>query len=488
MESLAIVWLKRDLRWMDHAPMKQAIESGGKVVLLYIDRLELHVHPCYSERHFRFVQQSLDDLDNFLNSFGTKVWRTSSSIQKVLEVLTRRYNITGIHSHQETGVQDTFQLDKAFFKYCAERQVPWMEYTHNGVERGLKNRQNWVEKWYEYVQAPQETPDFKVASFLSFTAIGQLAKSTKPMLRIPESSNFQKGGTHRAIAYFESFVERRFKDYSKGISKPQLSRTSCSRLSPYLAWGNISVRWVYQRAKKEKQAYPQKSFKAFLDRLRWQAHFIQKFEMECSMEFELYNKGYSSLEKELNSIFLEAWRTGETGFPLVDACMRCLVQTGYLNFRMRAMLASFAMHHLWLPWKPVAHHLAKQFLDFEPGIHFPQIQMQSGMTGIHTLRIYNPTKQAQEHDEEGAFIRKWVPELQHVPLKYLYEPWTMPVMEQTFANCSIGEVYPEPLVDLKISGKKAREKIWNLKSDPTVAAEAQRILQKHTINPHRRMV
>ena len=161
--------------------------------------------------------------------------------------------------------------------------------------------------------------------------------------------------------------------------------------------------------------------------------------------------------------------------------MRCLNTTGYLNFRMRAMLVRVATHHLWQPWQAITGHLAQQFLDFEPGIHFPQVQMQAGVTGTNTVRMYNPVKQGQDHDPEGQFIREWVPELRTCPDAYLHEPWTMPPLEQEFSNFRIGIDYPAPLVDLATAARKARETIWGHRSNPLVQSEQDRILAKHIV-------
>ena len=121
-----------------------------------------------------------------------------------------------------------------------------------------------------------------------------------------------------------------------------------------------------------------------------------------------------------DSLF-KAWCEGYTGFPMVDACMRFLLTKKWLNFRMRAMLISFASHQLQLDWRKTSKHLAKHFLDFEAGIHYSQIQMQSGLTGINAIRIYSPTKQAIDQDPDTTFIQKWVPELKGLPKEIILD-------------------------------------------------------------------
>lgn len=140
-----------------------------------------------------------------------------------------------------------------------------------------------------------------------------------------------------------------------------------------------------------------RSMSAFGSRLRWRSHFAQKLSDQPSIEHDNMCRAYDVLRTELDHAKLDAWSNGRTGFPMVDACMRALRHSGWINFRMRAMLVSFACYDLWLDWRPLAPILARRFLDYEPGIHYPQLQMQAGTTGMNANRIYSATKQVRSN-------------------------------------------------------------------------------------------
>jgi len=214
------------------------------------------------------------------------------------------------------------------------------------------------------------------------------------------------------------------------------------------------------------------SLSSFSARQHWRCHFMQKLEDEPRIEFENLHRAYDGVRPDVSDPDrLEAWREGRTGYPFLDACMRALDAHGWINFRMRAMLMSFASYHLWLPWRDSGLHLARKFVDYEPGIHWPQVQMQSGTTGINTLRIYNPVKQGHDQDPEGAFVRAWIPELATVPDAFIHEPWRW--------EGAAGLPYPPPIVDNAGAMRAARETLHALRRDRSHRGAARAIVNKH---------
>ena len=295
----------------------------------------------------------------------------------------------------------------------------------------------------------------------------------------------QPGGREAAVERLQSFLHVRGETYRTAMSSPLQGAEACSRLSPHLAWGTLSMReaaqatWARQRDLKAQSGRAKSqwrgSLSSFTGRLHWHCHFIQKLEDEPRIEFENLHKGYDGIRPSApDSERLQAWARGETGLPFVDACMRSLRATGWLNFRMRAMVMATASYHLWLDWRAPGLELARLFTDYEPGIHWSQVQMQSGTTGINTVRIHNPVKQGHDQDPTGAFTRRWVPELAAIPDRHLQEPW----MAEN-ADAILGRAYPRPIIDHLAAAKEARQKVWAVRGNSKFRAQAASIQTKH---------
>jgi deoxyribodipyrimidine photo-lyase len=400
----------------------------------------------------------------------------------VLEQLHAELPFTRLFSHEETGPLWSYARDTKVAQWCQSREVVWHEFTQTGVVRRLRTRTGWAARWQARMDAPLHVLS---AGFAGAASLDQPALPTLKSLGFaPHRKSLQAAGELAARDTLNSFLQQRAYDYRRALSSPLSAEEGCSRLSPHLAFGTVSMRTVHHATERAIADTNDRAFayalRGFAGRLRWHCHFMQKLEDEPQIELHNFARVCDGLREDaFDEARFAAWCEGRTGFPMVDACMRSLTATGWLNFRMRAMLVSFASYQLWLHWRPTGLFLARQFLDFEPGIHWSQMQMQSGTTGINTLRMYSPTKQAQDQDPQGVFIRRWVPELACVPLPYLAQPWKMDESIQRMAACTIGADYPAPMVDDKLSLQAAKDRMYGLRKSLEAREEASEVQARH---------
>lgn len=407
-QEVCIVWLKRDLRTRDHAAFFQARKTKLPVIALYCFEPTLSHQTDWDERHWRFVYQSITDL----NKKNHITWAHEEVID-VLQEINNHFTIKFMHSHQESGTEFTYQRDKGVARWCRKNNVTWKQHQSNGVVRNLKDKKQWERLWTSFMKRDLLETDLSKLNFAD-TSILQLSQELSQSI-VTDHNSFPIGGEDKALSLMNEFFNSF--DFEKGTY-------TTSELSPYISWGNISLRQVYQESTKLIPKYAEKKkILQFTNRLKWHCFFSQQFEEDTSLEFPGDGR---KLDKDL----FHAWKTGMTGYPLIDAAMRCVNQTGHINYRMRSMVVAFLSTHLKQPWGEGAKYLAKQFIDYDPAIHYPQFHLQSEA-------LHNPIKQSQDKDKDAEFIRKWVPELRETPLKLIHRPW------------EIGsETYPFPVVKL----------------------------------------
>lgn len=488
--NMRVLWFKRDLRVEDHLPLFRCARRGP-VLPIYIYEPRIIHSPEYGANQHAFIEDSLEELDASLRRLGGRLIRLRGHARDVLEAIHAMRPITELHSHMETGTGLTYRRDKAVAAWCRAHDVTWSESPTSDVQRPHRERDGWSRRWYQATRSPiVPTPDrIEVPRMGVPQSVGPCGSE---MLGIGLSAPLvQKGGRSRGLALLKRFLREDPAAYPSKMSSPNTADTACSRLSPHLALGTLSTREVIHRLDGAKRLVTQpsmrKGYDAFESRLAWRGHFMQRLEDEMRIETLCLDPSTEHIRKagarwmatrltetEIQRR-LQAWKDGCTGYPMVDACMRSLRKTGWLSFRMRAMVVSVACYTLWLDWRVVNSWLARQFTDYEPGIHLNQLQMQSGSTGMNELRIYNPVRQAEVHDPEGAFIRTWVPELADVPTQVIHalgnarsteiiEHWTLS--------------YPAPIVAHGLSARFARVTLLRCRKTPESRQAAQQSNQR----------
>ena len=468
----ALVWFKRDLRTRDHAALAAAGHARQAAALFIFEPAWLNSPECDAQ-HLAFTRACLAELRTALAARGLPLLVAVGEAVEVLASLRQQWAYTDLVSHEETGTGWSYTRDIAVGRWCGTEGVRWLEAPQTGVVRRLRSRLGWAGRWQQRMEADEAPLPARFqaaplpARFEPATGLHEAPLPTLAQLGFLQHRTLPPAGEAAAWATLGSFLQGRGRGYRQHLSSPLTAEQGCSRLSAHLAFGSLSMRCVHQATEAAIQVHRDHlgdarlahDLRGFASRLRWHCHFMQKLEDEPAIEHRNFARVFDGLRDEAlagaeDQARFQAWCEGRTGFPMVDACMRSLVATGWLNFRMRAMLVSFAAYHLGLHWRAPGLFLARQFLDFEPGIHWSQLQMQSGTTGINTLRIYSPRKQAADHDPAGLFQRRWLPELGTA-------------------------AYPAPIVDEKPALKAIKDRLYALRATPEARAQANAVQQQH---------
>ncbi len=468
---MKVVWHRYDLRLRDN---KALSEAGKQAVPVYIFDPKWLEHDLISGSRIEFVLECLIDINRQYRSKGSRISLFYGNPIQILGNL------------KDEGYEIYFNKDANHFRREMEEKArkKFKGFSGDGVVRNKEGtRKNWKSSAEKYIKSkPPELPDsFEDNTLDSRIKLDEIRERHDIK---PEKKKFGEGGSREAGERLQKFLDN-IEKYPSSISSPLKAEKNTSHLSPYIRYGCISRRQAYRHAKwRARNSNQAEKLKMFTDRLLWHLNFSQKVEDNPELHKQSVNPVFRDLNKEnIDRKKIEAWKKGKTGYPMVDASMRALVQTGWINFRMRAMCATFFSYILEQWWKEGADFFYKHLIDADVSINYYQWQMHSGTVGVHKHRIYNPVKQIRDNDPEGKFIKKYVPELRALSAKQIVKPWEMTEEEQKRTGVEIGKNYPAPVVNHKNKAKKARKFFKAKKAEAYAAFRDDEVWRKASLSP-----
>lgn len=466
-----VVWHRNDLRLRDN---KALSEAGKEALPVYIFDPEWLENDLVSDTRIEFVLECIKDINRQYQVKNSRISLLNGDPIEELEKL------------KEKGHEIYFNKDSNHFRQKMEKKAreKFQGFSGDGVVRNKPGtRKKWDNNADKYFRSkppgiPETFEDNPMENQASLDEIRE-----RHDIR-PEKKKFGPGGSEEAGKRLQKFLDK-IEKYPSSISSPIKAEKNTSHLSPYIRYGCITRRQAYRHAKwRSKDSEQTQRYKMFIDRLFWHLNFSQKIEDNPDLFKESVNPVFRDLHKEKrDEEKIKAWKEGKTGYPLVDASMRALVETGWINFRMRAMCATFFSYILKQWWKEGADFFYKHLIDADVAINYYQWQMHSGLIGVHKHRIYNPTKQVKENDPRGEFIKKYVPELRSLNAEQIVKPWEMSEEEQRKTGIEIGKNYPEPIVDHKAEARKARKFFKAKKGKAYAAFKDDELWRKASLSP-----
>lgn len=476
---MVVYWHKRDMRLLDNQALDFALKLSLEKFLPFLPIMGIESDLAENKdtnyefglfTHYGYLSSMLSLYQNY-KYFGIEPLIFK---EPIIDFLTNIHCVDSIKflvTHQEHGTIGTFDRDKSVQAFCFKNNIIWHQIQPSIVVRNLKSRDKIAKDYLNAKILP--IPNFTKIQKLKNNLLEEIITKSQQTFgslsilknNIASKFNLQECSEKVGIATLHSFVTERASGYRGGISSPNKAIVSGSRLSQFLAYGSLSLRFIYQYFNSYIKSTNNPKIKAGItaatQRLHWREHFIQRIETKPDMPQHSIHPDFDKIKYTHNLEYFEKYKTGTTGEVLIDACIRCLLKTGFINFRMRAMLVSYGVFGLDLDWRELGNFLATVFLDYEPGIHWSQIQMQAGVTGINTIRVYSPHKQLLDQDPDCTFVKKWIPELSELSNEQIIN----------YPNISLSSLtkhkYPDPIVIFKTACKINKAKTFEVRKNST---------------------
>ena len=487
---MQVVWFKRDLRVVDHQPLAEAARAGP-VMCLYIAEPEYWALPDTSGRQWAAIAEGLSELDAELRRrYGARLNVRIGDAVEVLAALHEAHGIQRLWSHEETGNLWTYARDRAVVKFCRDHAIVWTENRQFGVFRRLASRDNWAGRWEAMMRAPLRRRAGGVDQPQPRAVRNSRRKPPRARARslFPAAEGRTRGG---ARAILKASLAGRGAGYVREMSSPLTAAEACSRLSlPISRRARCRCGRFFRRRCGRAPNAPRSRRR----RARCRCARSTPSSAGCTgivISFKSWRASRNSksarrirctkrsdrIARRTPSIWTRGFRADR---PAVRRCLHAFAPGKRLDQLSHARdVDGVASYHLALDWTRSGAALARLFADYEPGIHWPQVQMQSGQTGINAPRIYNPVKQSFDQDPEGAFIRKWVPEIAHLPLNFLHEPWRMTAADQSLHGCRLGKDYPQRIVDPIEAARAAKARLTAVRRLEGYRPAGKAVFAKH---------
>lgn len=432
------MWFRRDLRLSDNEIVSLAAAEEAPALFVFIIDSWFFQQQEIGAARVVFLLESLIELDKNLRRLGTRLHILCGESVKVMTGLLQRCQDEGmqptLYFNRDVQVAYGLERDAALRQFCSQSGITLHEGQSSFLSTDPNVMKDWAKQYYAYQEAPQWHLPTALRPFIApwLTSFEQvhpdgLMKWVGQFIQKMRPSPLFKGGETQAQQTLSSFLRQRYHGYHWKLSQPYLARHGAtSQLSPHIAFGTISTRQVnaaaYHMKQRLKHDRPEevKTLESFLSRLRWRDSFTQRLyffpDLIWQNQYAEFDEIYQDepLTGQQAALF-EAWKSGTTGFPMLDASMRQLAADGWMNFRMRAQAVTMLCLVFGISWHHGARYFMQQLVDGDIAINHWQWQMQAGITNPLSpiFRIYNPTKNLIERDPKLRYIHEWLPEYRH---------------------------------------------------------------------------
>jgi len=456
-----IIWFRRDLRIADNPALTEAVKTGQPIICLYI--FEDDCKRPYGEASLLWLHHSLKSLSDDLEKIGAKLYLRKGSAAQVLDNVISETNTNAVYWNRRYE-ERARQRDKAIRTNLLQRNISVKSFRANLLSEPwiVKTKTDSYYKVFtpywraaqNFIDTSEPLPPPKALQAFTGHMIGDELSDWD---LCPTSPNWAKKilphwtiGSAGAAGALANFVAGPVEDYPEDRNRPDYDNGT-SRLSPHLAFGEISPKQIWH-ACKNNIAVAQK----FLAEIGWREFSYVLLFHNPKLTSENFKPDFDKFEWHNDEAALSRWQRGETGYPFVDAGMRQLWQTGWQHNRVRMVTASFLIKHLMIDWRRGEDWFWDTLVDADPASNAASWQWVagSGADASPYFRIFNPFTQGEKFDPNGDYVRKFVPELKYMPNKFIHRPWEAPQLVLKEAGVELGGNYPKPIVD----HKKARER------------------------------